>query len=183
MVEAGLGVAIIPSYGLPACRGRKVVISRLVNPVVPLDFSQILCGAYSIDQGFGAVGPINGGIQICFDIGPPPFRYGDDWLRICKWRGVIAVSSQEALFIRHPRWLDTRICHRHLCRGTLKRRVGERQMSQKMCDEPLSDYLRIGKCKLLLARRIEAQPLRSLLRDLLQQLMFNARNQHEYWIW
>jgi LysR family carnitine catabolism transcriptional activator len=44
MVEAGLGVAIIPSYGLPACRGRKVVISRLVNPVVPLDFSQILRG-------------------------------------------------------------------------------------------------------------------------------------------
>jgi LysR family carnitine catabolism transcriptional activator len=41
MVEAGEGVAIIPSYGLPACRDRKLVMSRLVNPVVPLDFSQI----------------------------------------------------------------------------------------------------------------------------------------------
>ena len=44
LAEAGQGVAIIPSYGLPACRSRKLVISRLVNPVVPLDFSQILRG-------------------------------------------------------------------------------------------------------------------------------------------
>jgi LysR family transcriptional regulator, carnitine catabolism transcriptional activator len=41
MVEAGQGVAIIPSYGLPACRGRKLAMTRLINPVVPLDFSQI----------------------------------------------------------------------------------------------------------------------------------------------
>jgi LysR family carnitine catabolism transcriptional activator len=44
MVEAGQGVAIIPSYGLPACRARKLVLSRLVNPVVPLDFSEIRRG-------------------------------------------------------------------------------------------------------------------------------------------
>ncbi len=44
MVEAGEGVAIIPSYGLPACRSRKLVMSRLINPVVPLDFSQIRRG-------------------------------------------------------------------------------------------------------------------------------------------
>jgi LysR family carnitine catabolism transcriptional activator len=44
MVEAGEGVAIIPSYGLPACRSRKLAMSRLVNPVVPLDFSQIRLG-------------------------------------------------------------------------------------------------------------------------------------------
>ena len=44
MVEAGQGVAIIPSYGLPACRTRKLVLSRLVNPVVPLDFSEIRRG-------------------------------------------------------------------------------------------------------------------------------------------
>ena len=44
MAEAGHGIAIIPSYGLPACRGRKLVISRLINPVVLLDFSQILRG-------------------------------------------------------------------------------------------------------------------------------------------
>jgi len=41
MVEAGEGVAIIPSYGQLACRDRKVVMSRLMNPVVHLDFSQI----------------------------------------------------------------------------------------------------------------------------------------------
>ena len=41
MVEAGQGIAIIPSYGLPACRGRKLAMSRLINPVVPLEFSQI----------------------------------------------------------------------------------------------------------------------------------------------
>jgi DNA-binding transcriptional LysR family regulator len=44
MVEAGQGVAIIPSYGLPACRTRKLAMSRLINPVVPLDFSQIRLG-------------------------------------------------------------------------------------------------------------------------------------------
>jgi len=41
MVEAGEGVAVIPSYGLPACRNRHVAMSRLVNPIVDLDFSQI----------------------------------------------------------------------------------------------------------------------------------------------
>jgi DNA-binding transcriptional LysR family regulator len=41
MVEAGEGVAIIPSYGLPACRNRRVVMSRLINPVVHTDFNEI----------------------------------------------------------------------------------------------------------------------------------------------
>src|SRR5438105_8278065 len=44
MVEAGQGIAIIPSYGLPACRNRKLAMSRLINPVIPLDFSQIRLG-------------------------------------------------------------------------------------------------------------------------------------------
>jgi DNA-binding transcriptional LysR family regulator len=44
MVEAGQGIAIIPSYGLPACQTRKLMMSRLINPVVPLDFSQIRRG-------------------------------------------------------------------------------------------------------------------------------------------
>jgi len=44
MVEAGEGVAIISSYGLPACRNRRVVMSRLINPVVHLDFHQIRLG-------------------------------------------------------------------------------------------------------------------------------------------
>ena len=41
MVEAGEGIAVIPSFVLPACRNRKVVLSRLINPVVNLDFSRI----------------------------------------------------------------------------------------------------------------------------------------------
>jgi DNA-binding transcriptional LysR family regulator len=41
MVEAGEGIAIIPSYVLPACRNRGVVLSRLINPVVNIDFSWI----------------------------------------------------------------------------------------------------------------------------------------------
>ncbi|HXO31347.1 MAG TPA: hypothetical protein VN901_03225 [Candidatus Acidoferrales bacterium] len=44
MVEAGQGLAIIASYGLPACARRKLVMIRLINPVVPLDFSQIRGG-------------------------------------------------------------------------------------------------------------------------------------------
>jgi LysR family transcriptional regulator, carnitine catabolism transcriptional activator len=41
MVEAGEGVAIVPSFSLPACRNRRVIMSRLVNPKVTLDFYQI----------------------------------------------------------------------------------------------------------------------------------------------
>ncbi|MBV9342665.1 MAG: LysR family transcriptional regulator [Acidobacteria bacterium] len=41
MVEADEGVAIIPSFGLPACRNRRVVMIRLTNPVVNLEFYQI----------------------------------------------------------------------------------------------------------------------------------------------
>jgi DNA-binding transcriptional LysR family regulator len=41
MVEAGEGIAVIPAFGLAAVRNRHVVMSRLVNPVVNLDFFQI----------------------------------------------------------------------------------------------------------------------------------------------
>ena len=41
MVEAGQGIAIIPSFALPVCRRRSVVMSRLINPTVTLDFYQI----------------------------------------------------------------------------------------------------------------------------------------------
>jgi DNA-binding transcriptional LysR family regulator len=41
MVEAGEGIAIVPSYGHLACRDRSIVISRIVNPVVHLDSYQI----------------------------------------------------------------------------------------------------------------------------------------------
>jgi len=41
MVEAGHGIAVIPSFGLPVCRNRRVVMTRLTNPVVISDFYQI----------------------------------------------------------------------------------------------------------------------------------------------
>lgn len=41
MVEIGEGMAIIPSFGQLACRDRKVVMSRLVNPVVHVDICQV----------------------------------------------------------------------------------------------------------------------------------------------
>jgi len=41
MVEAGEGVAIMPAFGLPVCRNRNVAITRLVNPVVTMDFHEI----------------------------------------------------------------------------------------------------------------------------------------------
>jgi len=41
MVEAGEGSAIIPSFGLPVCRNRDVVMSRLVGPAIVMDFHQI----------------------------------------------------------------------------------------------------------------------------------------------
>jgi LysR family transcriptional regulator, carnitine catabolism transcriptional activator len=41
LVEAHEGVAIIPSFGLPVCRNRKVVISKLIDPVAILEFHQI----------------------------------------------------------------------------------------------------------------------------------------------
>jgi LysR family carnitine catabolism transcriptional activator len=41
MVEAGEGSGIVPSWALAACRNRKVVMSRLINPVVNLDLYQI----------------------------------------------------------------------------------------------------------------------------------------------
>jgi LysR family carnitine catabolism transcriptional activator len=41
MVGAGQGTAIVPSYAQPACQHRRVVMSRLTNPTVPIDFYQI----------------------------------------------------------------------------------------------------------------------------------------------
>ena len=41
LVEAEEGVAIIPSFGMPACRNRKVVTSQLINPIVRFDFHMI----------------------------------------------------------------------------------------------------------------------------------------------
>jgi len=41
LVEAEEGIAIIPSFGMPACRNRMVVMSQLINPVVRFDFHMI----------------------------------------------------------------------------------------------------------------------------------------------
>jgi LysR family transcriptional regulator, carnitine catabolism transcriptional activator len=41
LVEAEEGIAIIPSFGIPACRNRKVVVSQLVHPVARFDFHLI----------------------------------------------------------------------------------------------------------------------------------------------
>ena len=41
LVEAEEGIAIIPSFALPACRNRKVAMSQLIDPVVNLEFFQI----------------------------------------------------------------------------------------------------------------------------------------------
>jgi DNA-binding transcriptional LysR family regulator len=41
LVEAEEGIAIIPSFGLPACRNRRVTVSQLINPVARFDFHLI----------------------------------------------------------------------------------------------------------------------------------------------
>ncbi|MFZ0744851.1 MAG: hypothetical protein WAM85_10615 [Terracidiphilus sp.] len=41
LVEANEGIAVIPSFGMLACRNRKVTTSELIDPVVNLDFNQI----------------------------------------------------------------------------------------------------------------------------------------------
>jgi hypothetical protein len=41
LVDAGEGIAVIPSFGLVACRGRMVIASELVSPTMHLDFRQI----------------------------------------------------------------------------------------------------------------------------------------------
>jgi DNA-binding transcriptional LysR family regulator len=41
LVEAGEGTGIVPSFALPACQRRNVVMSRLINPTVPVELFQI----------------------------------------------------------------------------------------------------------------------------------------------
>ena len=51
MVEAEEGIAIIPSFGMPAGRNRKVVVSRLTNPVARFDFHLITSGGKALPSG------------------------------------------------------------------------------------------------------------------------------------
>jgi DNA-binding transcriptional LysR family regulator len=41
LVEANEGIAVIPSFGMLACRNRKVTMSALIDPIANLDFYQI----------------------------------------------------------------------------------------------------------------------------------------------
>ena len=51
LVEAHEGIAIIPSFGMRACRNRKVTMSALVDPVVSLDFYQIINRGSRLAEG------------------------------------------------------------------------------------------------------------------------------------
>lgn len=42
MVETGAGSAVLPSFCLQACRGRKVAAHQLADPVVPIDLVQLV---------------------------------------------------------------------------------------------------------------------------------------------
>ena len=42
MVEAGAASAVVPSFAVPACLGRRVAMHPLVDPVVPIDLYQIV---------------------------------------------------------------------------------------------------------------------------------------------
>ena len=44
MVEAGEGIAVVPSFALQECRNRGLIISHLTNPVVHLEIYQIRKG-------------------------------------------------------------------------------------------------------------------------------------------
>jgi DNA-binding transcriptional LysR family regulator len=50
MVEAGQGTGIVPSYALLACQRRRIAISRLTNPTVPIDFHQIRSRSRKLSQ-------------------------------------------------------------------------------------------------------------------------------------
>jgi DNA-binding transcriptional LysR family regulator len=50
LVEAEQGIAIIPSFGLPACRSRKVTMSELTEPLVTLEFYKISSRARNLPE-------------------------------------------------------------------------------------------------------------------------------------
>ena len=51
LVEADEGSAIIPSFGMALCKGRDVVASRLVEPVVSIEFNQITQRGRTLPEG------------------------------------------------------------------------------------------------------------------------------------
>jgi len=51
MVEAGAGVAVLPTFCIPACRDHKVAMHPLTDPVVPIDLYQISSRARELPPG------------------------------------------------------------------------------------------------------------------------------------
>jgi LysR family carnitine catabolism transcriptional activator len=51
LVEADEGVAVIPSFGLALCKHREILMSRLVDPVVSMEFHQITQRGRSLPEG------------------------------------------------------------------------------------------------------------------------------------
>jgi len=51
LVEAHESIAVIPSFGMRACRNRKVTMSALIDPVVNLDFYQISNRGSRLSEG------------------------------------------------------------------------------------------------------------------------------------
>jgi len=51
LVEADEGAAVIPSIGLALCKNRDVVATRLVDPVVSMEFHQITQRGRSLPEG------------------------------------------------------------------------------------------------------------------------------------
>ncbi len=49
--RGGRGHCYHPLVGVPVCRNRKVVMSRLINPIVDLEFSQIITRARKLPPG------------------------------------------------------------------------------------------------------------------------------------
>lgn len=56
LVEAEQGIAIVPSFGLPVARKRRVVAHRLINPEVHLQFHQISDRGRKLPQSAEAFG-------------------------------------------------------------------------------------------------------------------------------
>jgi LysR family transcriptional regulator, carnitine catabolism transcriptional activator len=51
LAEAEEGIAIIPSFGIPACRNRKVTVNQLINPVARFDFHLISSRGRALPPG------------------------------------------------------------------------------------------------------------------------------------
>jgi DNA-binding transcriptional LysR family regulator len=51
LVEADEGIAVIPSFGIALCKDREIVMSRLVDPVVTMEFHQVTQRGRSLPEG------------------------------------------------------------------------------------------------------------------------------------